>query len=430
MSQLELDRLEILNEVIAKRMGRIDAARALNLSERHVGRLLGALRRFGPPGIISRRRGKPSNNRLSPKLKLVVLELIRTHYDDFGPTFANEKIRELHGLKVSTETLRGWMIEEGLWIPRKRRNRIHQPRHRRECFGELIQIDGSDHDWFEGRGPRCTLLVYIDDATSQLMHLRFVKSETAFDYFDATRSYMEHYGKPVAFYSDKHTIFRTAHAATKNSERGQTQFGRALGELNVDIICANTPQAKGRVERANRTLQDRLVKELRLAGISSIEEANEYLPEFMAAHNARFAKPALNPKDVHRPVREVEDLDEIFTWQEERRLSKDLVLQFKSVQYHIEVVPETRELKGKRCRVYRWSDGRVMIRCEGQGLPYSIFDKNQRVKRAAIVENKRLSEALEFIRKKQVLMDEARLQSRRVLVRDKERIRERMRAEA
>jgi hypothetical protein len=195
----------------------------------------------------------------------------------------------VHGLPIGVETLRQWMIDDGIWVRRRDRNkRVYQPRHRRDCLGELIQVDGCEHWWFEDRGPQCTLLVFVDDATSRLMHLSFVASESTFAYFQATRSYLEAHGKPIALYSDKHSVFRLNKPDAANGS-DMTQFGRALHELNIDILCANAPQAKGRVERAHKTLQDRLVKELRLAGADDVEAGNALLPAFMADYNARFA---------------------------------------------------------------------------------------------------------------------------------------------
>ena len=214
------------------------------------------------------------------------------------------------------------MIADGLWIDRRHRlPSPHQPRRRRDCLGELVQIDGSEHAWFEDRGETCTLLAFVDDATSRLMQLRFVASESAFDYFRATRAYLETHGKPVAFYSDKHGIFRV-NAKDAVGGDGITQFGRALTELNIDIICANSPQAKGRVERAFGTLQDRLVKELRLAGISTIAAANAWLPGFIADYNKRFGRAPANAKDLHRPLTEADNLDEILAWREERTVTQ------------------------------------------------------------------------------------------------------------
>src|SRR4029077_10614717 len=243
------------------------------------------LKQDGAASLVSKHRGKPSNHRLPTEVRTLALSIVRERYADFGPTMAAEKLSEHHGCSVSRETLRGWMIADGLWQDRRdgfprppharrrrgRRHRPpapHQPRRRRDCLGELVQIDGSEHAWFEDRGPPCTLLAFVDDATSRLMELRFATSESAFDYFRATRGYLEMHGKPVAFYSDKHGIFRVNSKEAAGGD-GVTQFGRALLELNINIICANSPQAKGRIERAFGTLQDRMVKELRLAGVSS-----------------------------------------------------------------------------------------------------------------------------------------------------------------
>ena len=263
MSERELHRVEVLSQVSQGRMAATTAANLLGLSRRQVHRLLKMFETDGPAAIRHKARGRASNNRIDPAVREFAVTLVKENYADFGPTFAAEKLGEDHGLKVSHETLRKWMIEDGLWLPRKERRKFHRPRLRRECYRELIQIDGSDHHWFEDRGPACTLLVFIDDATSTLMQLRFVDSESTFNYFEALEFYLAQHGRPVAFYSDKHTVFRVANQAAK-SGHGMTQFGRALNELNIEILCANSSQAKGRVERANRTLQDRLLKELRL----------------------------------------------------------------------------------------------------------------------------------------------------------------------
>ena len=212
------------------------------------------------------------------------------------------------------------MRQAGIWLPRAERKRIQQPRHRREHVGELIQIDGSEHRWFEDRAPPCTLLVFVDDATSRLMELRFVPSESTFAYFEALKTYLARHGKPVAFYSDKHSIFRVSNENAVGGD-GMTQFGRALSELNIEILCANTSQAKGRVERAHHTLQDRLVKEMRLAGIDTIEAANAFLPRFMDGYNTRFAKPPAREHDLHRPLAMEHDLDDILCWREQRSVS-------------------------------------------------------------------------------------------------------------
>ena len=214
---------------------------------------------------------------MSAGVREYALELVRSRYADFGPTLATEVLLTRHNIQVGRETLRSWMLEEGLWQSRKQRRSFHQPRLRRENYGELVQIDGSDHRWSENCGEPCTLLVFIDDATSKLMQLRFVPSESTDSYFAALKEYVNEHGCPVAFYSDKHTVFRVNKPDAKGGS-GMTQFGRALAELNIEILCANSSQAKGRVERANRTLQDRLVKELRLAEISDMSAGTHSCP--------------------------------------------------------------------------------------------------------------------------------------------------------
>jgi len=335
MSQKELNRLEAVQKIKDRRLSVIRAAEMLSLSRSHMHRLLQAYKRDGASGLVSRKRGQPSNRRHSDEFRNAVLDLIRERYHDFGPTLAREKLIELHPIAVGKETLRQWMTEAGIWTSRReRKQRIYQPRARRDCLGELVQIDGSHHWWFENRGPKCALLVYIDDATGKLLHLRFAPSENTFDYLQATKTYLEEWGKPIAFYSDKHGVFRSTHASEKDRTSGLTQFGRALYELNIDIICANTPQAKGRVERANRTLQDRLVKELRLRGISTLDDANAFAPEFMADFNRRFGKEPRNPKDMHRLLAEHENLDGAMCRKEVRTLSQSLTLALRQGDFH------------------------------------------------------------------------------------------------
>lgn len=399
MNQKEIERLKIVSKVIEKRLTKVQAAKILGITSRQVYRLQKAIEKQGPEGVVSKRRGQPSNRRYPEYFRSHVLDVVRKHYHDFGPTFASEKLAESHNLHIATETLRAWMIEAGIWTTRaKRRQRAYQPRYRRDCFGELVQIDGSHHHWFEDRAPKCTLLVYIDDATSRIQQLHFCKSENTFDYFKATRDYLEQHGKPVAFYSDKHSTFRVNKTGATTGTN-MTQFGRALHELNIDIICANSAQAKGRVERANKTLQDRLVKELRLAGISSIEEANEFSALFLEKHNQKFAKPAANPKDIHRELDEYDDLDQIFTWQEERTVSNSLTIQYNRILFMLEPNQATNELRRERVTVYDYPDGQFKITHNGVELPYSVFDKVQQINQGEVVSNKRLGAVLDFATK-------------------------------
>ena len=274
-------------------------------------------------------------------------------------------LAEKHALTVSRETLRGWMLEAGLWRSRKQRRQFHQPRLRREALGELVQIDGSEHRWFEDRAEPCSLLVFIDDATGRLMQLRFVPSESAFAYFEALQGYLEAHGCPVAFYSDKHSVFRVARKEAKGGQ-GMTQFGRALAELNIEILCANSSQAKGRVERVNRTLQDRLVKDLRLAGISSIEAGNAFLPGFMARFNARFAVAPARPNDLHRPLNVAPDrLRRILCHRERRHVGQQLTLSYERKRIMLEKTDVTIGLAGQYVDTYAFADGRLEVRWNG-----------------------------------------------------------------
>ena len=424
MSKRELDRLEVITRAVERRVTQTEAAEQLGLSLRQVERLCAAYRQHGPPGLVSQQRGKPSNRKLPETLRKTCLRHIREHYADFGPTLAAEKLEKHHGLRVSVETLRTWMTEDGIWVPRaKRRKRPYQPRNRRACFGELIQIDGCDHEWFEDRGPRCTLLVYIDDATSRLAEAHFVDSESTFSYFKATRAYIERHGKPVAFYSDKASVFRVAPRRGEPESKGISQFARALSELNIDIICANTSQAKGRVERAHLTLQDRLVKELRLRGISTIEDANAFVLEYIATYNAKFGKAPRSSHDAHRRLRPSEDLDWIFTWQETRKLSKNLELHYKGGLFQITPSPETKKLVGRQIEVAEHEDGRVELAYEGKPLLFKVFDKNAYVDQAAVVSNKRLGAALKHCQERQEERDAARLANPKTTRREKNWIR-------
>src|SRR5580704_1276289 len=400
MSKRELNRIDVLARLDAGRLTTLAAADLMRGTVRQTHRLLKRYRDGGAPAIANRRRGRPSNNRLSDVVRDHAVALVRQYYADFGPTLAAEKLGERHDVHVSRETLRGWMRQAGIWLPRAERKRIQQPRHRREHFGELIQIDGSDHRWFEDRAAPCTLLVFIDDATSRLMELRFVPSESTFAYFETLKSYLQRHGRPVAFYSDKHSIFRVSREDAAGGD-GMTQFGRALSELNIGILCANTSQAKGRVERAHHTLQDRLVKELRLAGISTIEAANAFLPSFVANYNGRFAKLPARDKDLHRLLDPRQDLDEVLCWREQRQVSHQLVVNYSRMKLTLKPEGLAVRLRGKIVEIYDFPDGRLEVRWKGRPLPYSAFDKLQRVSHAAIVENKRLGEVLAWIKEQQ-----------------------------
>lgn len=334
MSKQELNRLNIIEQVFRNHLSQKSASILLNLSCRQVRRLQRRYEADGAAGLVSMHRGKLSNHQLPEKLKRDVLTAIEAEYSDFGPKLASECLFNRQDLKISVETARQWMIEAGFWYPKSTKGvRIHPSRERRSQFGELVQIDGSPHDWFEGRGKKCCLLVIIDDATSALLGLRFCKAETTQDYFAVVENYFKQYGLPMAMYSDKHSVFRINDK--QHEDTRLTQFGRAMGELGVELIYASSPEAKGRVERANKTLQDRLIKLMRLEGISTIEEANAFLPSFIDEHNQQFAKVPAKASNAHSFTMESDGLESILSVKTHKKLNKNLSFQYEAVMYQI-----------------------------------------------------------------------------------------------
>ena len=409
MSRQEFSRLEVLLRVQSGRLRVADACVLIGLQRRQVFRLLRGLKQDGAASLLSKHRGKPSNHRLPADVRTLALSIVRERYADFGPTMAAEKLSEHHGCSVSRETLRGWMIADGLW--QDRRHRLpppHQPRRRRDCLGELVQIDGSEHAWFEDRGPPCTLLAFVDDATSRLMQLRFVTSESAFDYFRTTRAYVEEHGKPVALYSDKHGIFRVNSKETAGGD-GVTQFGRALlGAEHRHHLCQ---QPAGEGARRTRVWDvagphgqepaPAKAGELRLAGVSSMAAANAWLPGFITAYNTRFGRDPANAKDLHRPLARADDLDEILAWREERTVTRNLTLHYDRMMLILEPTSLARDLVRKKVEVVNYPDGRFAVQFNGATLGFKVFDKIQTVQPGAIVDNKRLSAVLEQVKAQQ-----------------------------
>jgi len=394
MSKKELTRLEIIQRLEEKLLNQKEAGEMLGISTRQIRRLQNNYKKEGTAGIISKRRGHPSNNQLDPQIKKKAIDLLHSQYADFGPTLACEKLLERNSLKLSKESVRQIMISEGLWKPRNRkRPQIHQMRPRRASVGELVQIDGSPHNWFEDRGPRCNALVYVDDASGQLMELFFTPEETTVGYFAATRNYLSRYGLPKAFYSDKNSIFRV-NIKGALSGTGMTQFGRAMRQLGVEVICANTPQAKGRVERMNLTLQDRLVKELRLNNISDIQSANVFALTFIADFNRRFAVQPKSKKDAHRPLLfSHQELDQIFSHHETRIISKNLTLQYDNVIYQIQTSRPSYALRKAQVTVCEDADGNISILYKGKPLDYSTFHRQPR--QAEVVQSKHINSSLD-----------------------------------
>ena len=389
MSKEELSRLEVMERLQEKRMKQRTAAEILGVSVRQVKRLLRAYRREGATGLVSKQRGQASHHQLERETVRAALDLLKGRYADFGPTLAHEKLVELEGLKLCLGSVRNIMIEEGIWKAKKIRKQAEHPlRERRACYGELVQMDGTDHDWFEGRSEHCTLLVMIDDATCQLGALSFVPEESFFGYCGLLRQYLGAHGRPAGLYTDKYGIFRVnmPHAVSGDN---LTQFGRAMQSLEIPILCANTPQAKGRVERVNQTLQDRLVKEMRLRRINNMQQGNAYLPEFIADFNARFAVQPRSSLDAHRPMKAHQNLDQILVWQETRLITKNLTLQFKNVVYQIQTDRPAYALHKAQVTVCQDDQGNVSILYMGNELSYTIFQKQEH--QAEVVSSKQVA---------------------------------------
>ena len=365
MTQKELHRVEILSKVSEKIIKQPKAAKILNISVRQLQRLLKEYKKHGAQAIASKKRGKRSNNKLSDSIRSDIKEIVcRPIYSGFRPTLMCEKLEERHYIKVSKETTRQIMIECGLWRSRKeRRPVIHQQRQRRPRLGELVQIDGSPHAWLEDRAEPCCLLVFIDDATGRT-YGKFVEAETTAGYMQTMHEYLQKYGAPLAVYSDKHGIFRVNQGQSTKPENF-TQLGRALNELDIDLIYAHSPQAKGRVERANETLQDRLIKEMRLAGVNTLSEANNFLEGFWPKYNKKFNVKAACEVDAHRELPSYMNLETILCRKEQRKVSKNMEFQFNNIIYQIS--PEANpKLKGVKITINELLNGTITFEYNGK----------------------------------------------------------------
>lgn len=366
MSQRERDRSRVLRDVKEGRFSQAKAAQLLKLSVRQVRRLQERWRKQGDAALVHCLRGKPSNHRHTVALKKKVLRAYRQRYADFGPTLACEKLA-LEGLPIAVNTLRRWLLDEGLWQRRRRRERHRQRRPRRSCFGELVQIDTSLHAWTEGRGADMVLIKMIDDATS-LVLARFYPADTTEAHFDLLGRWVQKYGRPRALYSDRHGIFE-AHKKGEIDYEGETQFSRALAELDIDLIKARSPQAKGRVERSFGTAQDRWVKEMRLAKVKSIDQANDVLERLLPDHNRRFNVPAAAAGDAHRALGSGHRLAAILSIQETRVVANDYTIRFENRLYQLDKPIYAGERGGKVTIELRL-DGTMAIRFGNRYLNY------------------------------------------------------------
>ena len=380
MSMREADRLKVIHEVLTKKLKQRQAGQQLNRSTRQIRRLCRQVRQQGHRGIIHGLRGRPSNHQLKPGLLDQSLALVKAKYWDFGPTFANEKLLNVHGIKVSTSALRCGMIEDGIWKAKKPQPKHRAWRKRRDCVGMLVQLDGSDHEWFEGRGPRCVLIVYIDDATSRILYAEFVHVEDTLTLLRTTKAYLLRHGRPIAYYVDKDSIYKVNRQATIEEELRDldpiTQFTRAMEELNIEVIPANSPQAKGRVERGFGTHQDRLVKELRLAGISTMEAANKFLWEvYIPDHNARCAVDPANRTDAHRPLLKSHRLEEILSLRTERTVFNDFTVRFQNQFFQVLPDQPVRVRPKSKVLVEIRLDGSTHLRFKDQYLNFKPIAK-------------------------------------------------------
>lgn len=389
MTQEELNRKTIIEQAVEERITQKEGAERLRISERHFRRLLKKYRNNGDEGLVSGHRGKPSNHRLGERKRQVIVEFIgKPIFEGFGPTLLKEKLAEYQGVKISKETLRQMMIEEGKYQPKaKKKKTPHPQRERRGRRGELVQIDGSYHAWLEERGPKACLLLFIDDATSEAVAAEFVEHESFFAYGKLCKVYFRDIGIPVSFYSDRFSVFRANSPASINKD-AITQFSRALNGLGIELICANSPQAKGRVERANQTFQDRLVKELRLQGINNYQEANAYLPEFLKFYNHKFAVLPRSTDDVHVPLDSTLDLDFLFSIHASRIISKDLQIHFDNITYQIISDRPPQHLAGREVLIVQDQIGSISAYLNQQLLVLSLFHKQP--KQAQIISAKSL----------------------------------------
>lgn len=370
MSGKERDRLKLVHEVEQGWIRPSDAASALTISERHLRRIRVRVREEGDAGLAHRLRGKPSNRRTPEASKEKAVSLVCEKYWDFGPTLACEKLA-LEGIAVSRETLRKWMIEAGIWKPKVRRDRHRKRRERRECFGELVQVDGSHHDWLEGRGERMVLMAMIDDATSRVI-ARFFPSENTRGAMQTLRLWLEAHGRPKAIYADRHSIWISMKGnAGERDECDNTHMRRSLKELNIDFIPARSPQAKGRVERLFGTLQDRLVKELRLEGIDNIGDANRFLDEkYLPEHNGHFAVAPARKANAHRRIGPGFDLDLIFSERWERVVQNDYTIRWRNRIFQIGK-PAYPGLRGGRVEVAVMMSGSIELFFKGRKLKWT-----------------------------------------------------------
>ena len=372
MTTKEANRLRLFKNYADGMITLIEISNLLSISYRQVKRIWSDFKQNGEIALISKKRNN-KNRSLDPQLVETVFSLIKEHYQDYGPTLIAEKLEEDYQTKISKETVRQILIKEEFWqVKKKKKIKVYQRRKRRSCLGELEQVDGSPHAWFEERGPYCTLLLTVDDATGKIQAARFELEETTVGYFRLMNGYLESHGEPVCLYTDKHGVFRVNQGEDRSKP---TQFARAMKELGIDMISAHSPQAKGRIERTNGVLQDRLVKELRAKGISTIEEANKFLPTYIEKYNKRFAKAPASSFNAHCELDHNQELDQILCIKEPRKLSKNLEVRYKNVIYQVQAPNRVNRLRGATVQVLEKANGEVLIEYKGGLLEFKLYEE-------------------------------------------------------
>ena len=377
MSRREIDRLRILDGVIKGDVTQVRAGEVLGLSERQVRRLVTRIKQGGPEGLIHRSRGRPSMRRIPEEVVTEIQRVIEQRYKGFGPTLASEMLSEREGIEVSREKLRQLMLEAGLWERARHRRRPHPWRERKDHCGQMVQLDGSHHAWLEGRGPKMVLMGYIDDASSHFFG-RFYEYEGVYPAMDSLQRYIRLYGRPVSLYMDKHSTYKTSRQPSLDEllkgESAATQLQRACRELGIEVIHASSPQAKGRIERAFGTLQDRLVKMMRLEAISTLEQANTFLEAYLPRYNQKYARQPVKREDLHRRLTPGMRYQDVFCLKEKRTITNGCTIKWKGRELCI--TRPTAAMRRRRVEVREQFDGQITIHLNGRRLPFQdITDK-------------------------------------------------------
>jgi len=378
MTQKELPRYEVIKRLIQKEINGTEASKQLSLSTRQTRRLKANVEKYGIKGIVHRNRGRESNRKISEEKVNEIKKIIGENYRDFGPLFASEKLGENHQIKIGKEKLRQLMIEWKFWRPkpRKKNKEYRSWRQRKEYYGEMEQFDGSYHEWLEDRAPACCLLASIDDAMGKITGLRFVHDEGVIPVFTFWKNYLQREGKPLKIYLDRLSTYKNTHKSVFDDPNVLTQFQRAMKDLDIELISAYSPQAKGRVERLFGTLQDRLVKELRLAKISDIEKANRFLEKvFIPKFNAKFSVLPQKKGNLHRSLNRFEKahLDKILSVQNTRIVNNDFTIRFKGKWFQLSETQPTLVLRKDKVQIEERIDGSTFISLRNKYLNYTVL---------------------------------------------------------